>query len=106
MDEKRKGLALLVRMNYIMDYRRENTVCSKCLNFSLPGRKLTRYTRTFGPIYSNGSYRSLGTRGKMNTSFTSSLDYEWKRALECTVRSFVHLLAVSDCCTLLQGLEH
>jgi hypothetical protein len=98
MDEKRKGLALLVRMNFIMDYRRDHAACEKCLFHCLPGRKLGRYTRTFGPIYDNGAYRVLGTRGKMNTSFSSSLDYDWKRALVCTVGSFVHLLAVAcDC---------
>jgi hypothetical protein len=94
MDEKRKALALLVRMNYILDYAHKFVDMDQLTFFGLPTRKLRVFTSVFGPIYQDGAYRSIGVGTRMNTSYASSSLYDWKRALVCTVRNFVHLLAL------------
>jgi hypothetical protein len=95
MDEKRRALALLVRMNYILDFHHQfNLVDRTSAFFCLPARRLRVFCRVYGPIYSNGSYQSISIGMRMNTSFALSSDYNWKRALACTVGNFVHLAAL------------
>lgn len=99
MDDKRKGLALLVRMNYILDYYHKfRMVEPQQAFFKLPARKLRVLVRSHGPVYdySTGSYRLITTGERMNTSYALSTDYCWKRALACTLRNFVHLLVVCN----------
>jgi hypothetical protein len=96
MDEKRKGLALLVRMNYILDYVHQfELVTPQASFFLLPARKLRFFCRSFGPIYEDGAYRVISPGHRMNTSYALSTTFDWKRALACTVGNFVHLLSLS-----------
>jgi len=98
MDDKRKALALLVRMNYILDHAHKyDLVSAQASFFLLPARRFRVFCRSFGPIYEDGAYRVISPGHRMNTSYANSTNYEWKRALACTVGNFVHLLSLSRC---------
>lgn len=91
---KEQGLALIVRMNYILDYpNRFDWIDSKKAFFFLPARKLRSLVRVLGPIYDweTGHY-SWYTGSRMNCSYALRSDYGWKRTLGSTLRNFVHLL--------------
>jgi hypothetical protein len=94
MDDKRKGLALLVRMNFILDFlphlSREER--SRVDEFSRP-RVLRMLLARAGPIYDGSDYRMV-SGSRMNTSYALSMIYNWQRALACTVGNFVHLLSI------------
>jgi len=96
-DEKKQGLSLLVRMNYYMDFPHTlglgpgtRTLCEFISTRSV--RTLPFICRVLGPIYSDGAYRELIPGGGMNTSYSLSNNYNWRRALACTMRNFVHLV--------------
>lgn len=97
MDAKRRGLALLVRMNYILDYEFPKLVTRDQALFGLKTRWVTAFCRDFGTLYDHerGSYVVMSPCRRVNTSFALSTDYDWKRALACTTREFVHLLTYS-----------
>jgi hypothetical protein len=94
MDDKRRGLALLVRMNYILDYEFPKLVTREAALFGLHPRRVTNFVRDFGPLYNfeEGRYMVMTPCRRVNTSYALSTDYDWKRALACTTREFVHLL--------------
>jgi hypothetical protein len=98
MDEKRRGLSLLVRMNYILDFHYKFRIVDRQASlFLLPARRILSFSRSFGPLYDyeSGSYRLIIGGTHMNTSYALSSDYNWKRALRCTVGNFVHLLSIA-----------
>jgi hypothetical protein len=95
--DHRRGIALIARMNYILDfpekfYGKKGADCRR----HLPGRPLRAFLETFGCIYSEGEYSPVLTGGFRTPSmaYAASRSYDWKCALICTLRSFVHLLAL------------
>lgn len=106
MTEKEKALALLVRMNYILDFPHLSGVASHISFFCLPARRIRSFVRSCGPIYENGSYCTKVCNIRVNTSYALSTNYSWKGALACTLRNFVHLLsALLQPARLLQSLS-
>jgi len=95
--EKQKGLALLVRMNYVLDYYHKFFFgrARKMIYLSCPARALRTFYRSHGPPFAEGQYRVITPGVHMNTSYALSTRYCWQRALVCTVGNFVHLLASS-----------
>jgi len=95
MDEKRKALTFIVRMNYVLDfYHHFKMIDRTSAFFCLPARRLRVFCRVFGPIFSEGSYQLISVGQGMNTSYSLSNNYDWKRTLACTVGNFVHLAAL------------
>jgi hypothetical protein len=95
MCEKRLGLSLIVRMNYVLDYhhsRFHGMVTRQHLLFSLPRREKPFFCRSHGPIF-DGSYSPIMGGVRVNTSYANSINYNWKRTLACVLREFVHLLS-------------
>lgn len=98
LTEKEKGLCLLVRMNYILDYQHYfNLVPRETFLYVLPARRIRSFCRSFGPIWKDGVYLPMmaGGHERFNTSYAISNNYDWRRALACTVGNFVHLLILS-----------
>lgn len=98
LSEKQKGLTLLVRMNYILDYQHYfNLVPRETFLYVLPARRIRSFCRSLGPIWRDGVYLPMmeGGHTRLNTSYAMSNRYDWKRALACTVGNFVHLLVLS-----------
>lgn len=95
--DKQKGLGLLVRMNYILDYYKR--FCStadqhaSCLKLC-GNRRLPKFVIRSGPIYDGNEYRQIIGGVRINTSYALSNDYDWKRALACTVGNYVHLQSI------------
>jgi len=92
MDEHAKAIVLIVRMNYILDHPRYFVPEAK--PHTLLARSLRNFCRSHGHIFSDGSYQMITSGKRMNTSYARSPVYEWRSALACTLRNFVHLLAV------------
>jgi len=98
MTEQRKALALLVRMNYCMDFchRKLGSEDTRRISFVLPRRNVLFFVRSGFSMWDHtvpddgGTYPNLWGTGH-NTSYALSNNYDWRRALECTLRNFVHL---------------
>lgn len=91
MDEKRKALALLVRMNYILDFpHRLSVEAVQWIRYSKPRRNISFLVRSGFPIFDGEDYLNIWGRG-CNTSYALSIAYDWRAALACTMRNFVHL---------------
>jgi hypothetical protein len=81
MDEQRRNLALLARMNYVLD-------------FMVPqnhNRLFRRYVDSHGPIY-DGSYRPIMGDRIPHAGYAARSIYDLERATRGTVRAFVQLL--------------
>jgi hypothetical protein len=89
-----KALGLIVRMNHILDYPYLYGMGPHQHFFCLPARRLRVYVRSCGPIFQGDRGSGYTPAFAMNTSFATSNDYNWKRALGCTLRNFVHFLWV------------
>jgi hypothetical protein len=96
MDDKRRALALLVRMNYILDFfpRFTSEDQRHVLQEHMERRPLRRLFKAGLHIYDGSQYQAIMHGTRMNTSFALSEMYNWQRALACTVGNFVHLLAL------------
>jgi len=97
--EQRKGISLLARMNYILDFPDKFVGKAECawLARYTAGRPLRAFLTTVGKIYSDGEYHPLVNGGLARgpcMAYAASRSYDWKCALTCTLRSFVHLLAL------------
>lgn len=95
MTRQVQAACLNVRMNYILDYYKSELVSRHEHFFCLPARRLRTFCRSYGPIYTEGSY-SVDIRPggcKLNTSYALSSSWNWKRTLACTTRNFVHFLS-------------
>jgi len=92
---KEKALGLIVRMNHILDYPYLYGMDSRNHFFCLQARRARVLCRSVGPLYkredSGGGYTPIW---RMNTSYALSIDYDWKSALACTLRNFVHFVGV------------
>jgi len=94
MDDHKRGMCLLVRMNYILDFHHKfKDMVDRSSFFCLPARRFRFFCRSLGPVYEDGAYRNLNYGQHMNTSYALSAIYNWKRALNSTVGNFVHLLS-------------
>lgn len=91
---KEKALCLIVRMNYMLDYPYRFGMDSRLHFFCLPARRARVACRSLGPLYERDEAGGFTPRFAMNTSFASSNNYDWKRALACTLRNFVHFVGV------------
>lgn len=81
-------------MNYILDYEFPKLVTRESALFGLNPRRVVNFVRDFGPVYNHeqGRYMVMTPCRRVNTSYALSTEYDWKRALVCTTREFVHLL--------------
>jgi len=97
LTERQSALALIVRMNFLMDFPPKGLVGHGCRKFCLPRRRFF-FCRSpeIPPVYDyqTGSYPLLEGARRINTSYALSLTYEWWSTLSCTLRNFVHLLAL------------
>jgi hypothetical protein len=91
---KEKALGLIVRMNYMLDYPYRTGMDPRLHFFCLPARRVRVACRSLGPLYERDGAGGFTPRFAMNTSFASSNNYDWKRALACTLRNFVHFVGV------------
>jgi len=88
MDSRLKGLCLMVRMNFIMDYAHLFTDDAG----SFPKTQFRRLLERC-PVYVDGAYTMITPCKAVNCTFAVSSRYDWKRALVCTTVNFVHLLS-------------
>lgn len=91
---KEKGLALTVRMNHILDYPHQYGVASRLHFYCLQARRIRALCRSIGPLYAGDGCGGFTATWCMNTSYTLAVDHDWKGALACTLRNFVHLVGV------------
>jgi hypothetical protein len=105
--DKDKALGFISRMNYVLDHpwrflrHQDKTVRQ---HFAAR-RKLISFVRSRGPIYEDGAYQIIISGLRMNTSYAKSNQYDWRRALVCTMRNFVHLLCFITECVYPKGDE-
>lgn len=92
---KEKALGLIVRMNHMLDYPYLYGMDARLHFFCLPARRLRVACRSLGPFFVRDQGGGFTATYGMNTSYTSSSNYNWKRALACVVRNFVHFVALS-----------
>jgi hypothetical protein len=91
---KEKALGLIVRMNHMLDYPYLYGMDTRRSFFCLPARRVRVACRSLGPLYERDPGGGFTPSYAMNTSYASSNNYDWKRTLVCTVRNFVHFVAV------------
>lgn len=94
LNPKEKALCLIVRMNHILDYPYLYGMDSRVSFFCLPARRLRIVCRSLGPMFKRDPGGGFTPAYAMNTSFASSIDYDWKRALASTLRNFVHFVGL------------
>jgi len=86
---KEKALCLIVRMNHMMDYPTLYGLDARQIFFCFPARRFRVVCRSTGPLFSGdrgGGYTPIYA---FDTSYASSNNYDWKRALASTLRNFV-----------------
>jgi len=93
---KEKALGLIVRMNHMMDYPYLYGMDPRLHFFCLQARRVRVVCRSLGPLFIGDRGSGFTAAYAMNTSYASSIDYKWKRALACTLRNFVHFVGVSS----------
>jgi len=91
---KEKALGLIVRMNHMLDYPYLYGMDSRTHFFCLNARRIRVLCRSIGPLFIGDRGRGFTPVWSMNTSYSLSVDYNWKSALACTLRNFVHFVGV------------
>lgn len=91
---KEKALGLIVRMNHMLDHPYLYGMDARQYFLCLPARRVRVVCRSTGPLFSRDPGGGFTPIYGMNTSYSSSNNYDWKRTLACTLRNFVHFVAV------------
>jgi len=94
LSDREKGLTLLVRMNYILDHPHVLCADHRALFFCLNARSYRFVLRHLGPLFERAG-SGFNQRWRMSTSYALQVDYNWRGALSCVLRNFVHLVWVS-----------
>jgi len=85
-------------MNFILDHPHILGADPRQLFFASPARRLTTLRRQTGPLYDKerGRYQLITAdlRVEFDTSHACQFKYNWHRALECSLRNFVHLASL------------
>jgi hypothetical protein len=89
-----KALGLIVRMNHMLDYPYLYGMDPRLSFFCLPARRLRVVCRSVGPMFIGDRGSGFTAAYAMNTSYASSNNYDWKRALASTLRNFVHFVGL------------
>jgi len=89
-------LCLIVRMNHMLDYPTKYGLDARLAFFCLPARRFRVVCRSMGPLFEKDPGGGFTPAYALDTSYASSLNYEWKRALASTLRNFVHFVGLFD----------